>query len=1042
MHELLEKQLNQTIGNNINELSEELSKELNKFIKLVEHTYSDIDASTLVANSPAVSIIQFIPDPAFIIDRKGVVIAWNPALEKLTGVKACDVIGKGNYEHIKIVHGKRTPGLIDLVNGCEDIGEIEYEAISRRGKALAAEICIQNLGNRKNTNLWVQSAPILDKNGNPIGAVELLRDISARKQTENINEIMFMISSALNTAVDTPIFLQQVHESLKPFIDAENFYVALFDEEDMSLSFPYYADEKDFIAPDERVPVIPGKSLSVEVIKAGHPMLLNEEDFNKGSRINHIGSPAKSWLGVPLRFAGITTGVMTIQSYKQAGIYTSQDIDLMVAISEQVAAALLRRQAENALLESEKKFRSIFENATMAIFQISTTGQLTVANPALASIMGYDNVDEMLKVNDRASKFIYDRISRQQFLKRLLSDGAVNGMLLRVRHREGKEKWVTINARTSYDKHGKPVLYAGTAFDSTLEIVAERKIFRHKSRFMQLFESSPQAIALTDSKGNVVDTNRAFSKLFGYRTDEMSPCCENLSPSGTGTIKANLKKILSGKTFRTEDMRRHKNGRLIPVSILGYPFIYNDEISGTFIIYDDISQRKEYERRLSYQSLHDSLTGLPNRTFFLERLEETLDLSRKMPERTFAVLMLDIDMFKRINDSLGHQAGDELLVKVGKRIKHCLRPVDTVARMGGDEFAVLIDDFSTPQQVIQIIRDIRNRIRKPVNISSREVVISSSIGIVFKTSSYDHPEHIVRDADISMYKAKEQGVNKFKVFNKSMHEKALQSLLIETEIRQGIPEKEFFPYFQPIYSMQNRNLAGFEALVRWNHPERGFLTPDQIIPVAEETGLIVELDRIILFEACRAMAAWSRNFPNTDDLFLTVNLSPSQLSKPDLADAIQRVVRETRISASSLKLEITESAIMERNAASSLNLKKIGEMGIRLAVDDFGTGYSSLAQLQRFPASTVKIDRSFVSHMAGDHESLEIVRAVNALGHSLSMDVIAEGVETRQQLILLKDIGCDYVQGFYFDKPQTMEDAERLVKMRSEGFCPPGLISI
>ncbi|WP_419783887.1 EAL domain-containing protein [Maridesulfovibrio sp.] len=1034
--------MNQTIGSKITEVSEELSNELNKFIKLVENTYSGIDASTLVADSPSVSILQFIPDPAFIIDRKGVVIAWNPALEKLTGVNACDVIGKRNYEHIKIVHGKRTPGLIDLVNGCEDVGEIEYEAISRRGKALAAEICIQNLGNRKSTNLWVQSAPILDTDGNPIGAVESLRDISARKQIENINDILFKISSALNTAADTPIFLQQVHESLKPFIDAENFYVSLFDETDGTLSFPYYADEKDYIAPNEIVPVIPGKSLSVEVIKAGHPMLLNEEDFKKDNNINHIGSPAKSWLGVPLRFAGKTTGVMAIQSYKQTGIYTSQDIDLMVAISEQVAAALLRRQTENALLESEKKFRSIFENATMAIFQISTTGQLTVANPALASIMGYDNVDEMLKANDRASKFIFDRISRQQFLKRLLTDGAVNGMLLRVNHRDGNEKWVTINARTSYDKHGTPVLYTGTAFDSTLEIVAERKIFRHKSRFMQLFESSPQAIALTDSKGNVVDTNRAFSKLFGYSTEEMSPCCDNLSPSNTGAIKANLKKILSGNTFRTEDMRRHKNGRLIPVSILGYPFIYNDEISGTFIIYDDISQRKEYERRLSYQSLHDSLTGLPNRTFFLERLEETLDLSRKMPERTFAVLMLDIDMFKRINDSLGHQAGDELLVKVGKRIKHCLRPVDTVARMGGDEFAVLIDDFSTPQQVIRIIRDIRNKIRKPVNISSREVVISSSIGIVFKTSSYDHPEHIVRDADISMYKAKEQGVNKFKVFNKSMHEKALQSLLIETEIRQGIPEKEFFPYFQPVYSMQNRNLAGFEALVRWNHPERGFLTPDQIIPVAEETGLIVELDRVILFEACRAMAAWSRNFPNIDDLFLTVNLSPSQLSKPDLADAIQEVVHETRISPDSLKLEITESAIMERNAASSLNLKKIGEMGIRLAVDDFGTGYSSLAQLQRFPASTVKIDRSFVSHMAGDHESLEIVRAVNALGHSLSMDVIAEGVETRQQLILLKDIGCDYVQGFYFDKPQTMEDAERLVKMRSEGFCPPGLTSI
>ncbi|WP_421901478.1 EAL domain-containing protein [Maridesulfovibrio sp.] len=1040
MHELLEKQLKDTIGSQ----STDLADELNDFINLVEKTYSGLDASTLIPNSPAVSILQFIPDPAFIINENGIVVAWNPALEKLTGTKAEKVIGKGDFEHIKLIHGKRTPGLIDLVSGCDELGEIEYGAISRRGKALAAEICIQNLGNRKSTNLWVQAAPIQDANGNTIGAIESLRDISARKQTENINLILYKISSALNSTADTPIFLKQVHESLKPFIEAENFFVGLYDEEQKTLTFPYYADEKDFMAPYTVLPMIEGKSLSVEVIKAEHPLLLDENDFRdqRTNSINHVGSPAKSWMGIPLKFGGKIMGVMAIQSYERSGVYNSRDIDLMVAISEQVAAALLRRQAEEALLESEKKFRSIFENATVAIFQISASGKVTVANPALAAIMGYDSVDEMLVENDQASRFLYNHEGRRKFLKRLLSDGAVNGMLLRVNHRHGKEKWVTVNARTSYDAQGNPVLYTGTAFDSTLEIVAERKIFRHKSRFMQLFESSPQAIALTDSKGNVVDTNRAFNKLFGYSTEEMAPCCENLSPTNTGKIRANLKKILGGETYRTEDMRRHKNGRLIPVSILGYPFLYNDEISGTFIIYDDISQRKEYERRLSYQSLHDSLTGLPNRTFFLERLEETLDMSRKIPERTFAVLMLDIDMFKRINDSLGHQAGDELLIEVGKRIKHCLRPVDTVARMGGDEFAVLIDDFSTPQMVIQIIRDIRNEIRKPMNISSREVVISSSIGIVFKTSSYEHPEHIIRDADISMYKAKEQGVNKFKVFNKTMHEKALQSLLIETEIRQGIPENEFFPYFQPVYSMQNRNLAGFEALVRWNHPERGFLTPDQIIPVAEETGLIVELDRIILFEACRFMSSWIRRYPNASDLFLTANLSPSQLSKPDLAETIQTIVRETEIPADNLKLEITESAIMERNAASSLNLKKIGEMGIRLAVDDFGTGYSSLAQLQRFPASTVKIDRSFVSHMAGDHESLEIVRAVNALGHSLSMDVIAEGVETRQQLILLKDIGCDYVQGYYFDKPQTKEDAEKLVKMRSEGFCPPGLTTI
>ncbi len=1040
MLEQLTNQLKEIIGS---KGQIQLSK-INDLIDFIGLHSSGLDASALTPASPFVKFLDFLPDPAFMVNKDGIVVAWNPALEKLTDVSASSIVGKTGFEHSYVIHGQRTPGLIDMVNGCDEVGQIEYEAISRRGNALAAEIRIENLGKRKSTNLWVQAAPILDKDGRTIGAIESLRDISARKQTENINTILYKISAALNATTETKDFFGQVHESLKKFIEAENFFVALYDESVKTLQFPYYADQKDFIEPNEIISIADKKTLSGRVIETEAALLLDEHDFNGDGveKVDHIGTSAKSWLGVPLKFQGRILGLMAIQSYTASYAYNNQDIEMMVAISEQVAAALLRSQAESALCESEKKFRSVFENATVAIFQISKCGDILIANPAMASIMGYNSVDEMLKERPTSLDLIYNRNDHFKIVRKLIKDGSINGTHVRLQHKDGKEKWATLNARTFYDLKGKPVLFTGSAFDSTPQVVAERKIIRHKSRFMQLFESSPQAIVLTDSKGNVVDTNRAFTELFGYSTDQMSPCCENLCPDGKGEIRMNLKKILSGQTFRTEDLRRARDGSLIPVSILGYPFVYDDEISGTFIIYDDISQRKEYERKLSHQSLHDALTGMPNRTLFLKRLDYTLSRSRQNPEHNFAVLMLDIDMFKRINDSLGHQAGDGLLIEVGQRIKNCVRHVDTVARMGGDEFAVLIDGFSTPQQVIQIIRAIRNEICKPVKISSKEIVISSSIGIVFKTSDYEHPEHIVRDADISMYKAKELGVNKFKVFNKTMHEKALQSLMIETEIRQGIPENEFFPYFQPVYCLKTKRLAGFEALVRWNHPDRGFLTPNHIIPVAEETGLIVELDRLILMEACQCLSCWMKQYPGSEDLFLTANLSPSQLSKPDLVEAIRKILYDTEISPQNIKLEITESAIMERTATSTQNLKKIEEMGIRLAVDDFGTGYSSLAQLQRFPASTVKIDRSFVSRMAEDHESLEIVRAVNALGHSLNMDVIAEGVETRQQLLLLKEIGCDCVQGFYFDKPQNREDAEKLVKMRSEGFSPPGLTSI
>jgi len=263
--------------------------------------------------------MHFIPDPAFIINKDGIVVAWNPAMEKLTATNAKEIIGKGNFEHINVIHGKRTPGLIDLINGCDEIGEIEYEAISRRGNALAAEICIQNMGNRKSTNLWVQSAPILDANGEIIGAIESLRDISARKQTENINLILYKISTALNSTADTPVFLQQVHENIKPFIEAENFFVGLCDKSQELLTFPYYADEKGIMSENDVLCLRDGNSLSAEIVRTGSTLLLDENDFSTDApeKLKHVGSPAKSWLGVPLKFGETIMGVMGIQSYDQ-----------------------------------------------------------------------------------------------------------------------------------------------------------------------------------------------------------------------------------------------------------------------------------------------------------------------------------------------------------------------------------------------------------------------------------------------------------------------------------------------------------------------------------------------------------------------------------------------------------------------------------------------------------------------------------------------------------------------------------------------------
>lgn len=1039
MHPNLKKQYDKTIGSSLSFIP----KEIMDLIEEVNKTYYEIDAADIISDSPSLSFLQLLPDPAYAMDKNGFITAWNPAIENLTGVMAEEIIGKGNFEASLVFHKKRQPGLIDIVRGCQVCGNMDYSSIRRRGNSLAAEAFTTNLLSDSGTHLWVQAAPIHDPDGNIIGAFETVRDITPRKQSENINILLYRIAAELNADTSTVAFFKFIHNILMEFICAKNFFIALIDEDSNSLKFPYFVDETDSY--DDITDISKHKSckLCLKVLKSGLPLLVNNDEIKKFYNEDPSACPrATSWLGVPLKIGKKVIGIITLKNYDGSYSYNNHDVDLMTAVSGQIASCIQRKKAEQNLLASEEKYRSIFENAIECIFQVSAEGVMEVVNPAMAAFMGYNSTEELLAQRPKAEDYFLNKFDYISLCDKLFKRGSVTGFNVAINHRDQHERWAIINVRLVKNNNLSVSHISGAAFDTTPHILAQRRIVRHKSRFMQLFDRSPQAIVLLGRGGEVMDTNPSFQKLFGYQLEEMEDLCTNLYPEESPSIISNFEKILSGETINAETVRKHKDGHLIPVSILGYPFMHKNEISGAFFIYNDISPRKEYERQLSHQALHDALTGLPNRTLFMERLDMALTRSQRDKNHTFAVLMLDLDLFKRINDSLGHLAGDQLLAETGRRIQKCVRSIDTTARMGGDEFAILIEDFNSPQQVIQIIKRIRNEIRLPVKVGDKEVFISSSIGIVFKTAKYSKPEHILRDADISMYKAKELGVNRFKVFNKAMHEKALKNLLIETEIREGLPGDQFYPYFQPVYGLSDSRLAGFEALVRWDHPKRGFVCPDEIIPIAEDTGLIVNIDRLVLLKACQCFSRWLKCYPESSRLFLNVNLSPRQLSRPDLIEAIENVLNETKFPPDMLKLEITEAAIMESNATTTSNLEKLVNLGIRLAVDDFGTGYSSLSQLQRFPASTVKIDRSFVVRMTQDNESLEIVKAVYALGHSLGMDIIAEGVEDRKQLSLLRSIGCEYVQGFYFDKPVNAYNAGEIIKLMSQGFKHPGLTGL
>jgi diguanylate cyclase (GGDEF)-like protein len=436
---------------------------------------------------------------------------------------------------------------------------------------------------------------------------------------------------------------------------------------------------------------------------------------------------------------------------------------------------------------------------------------------------------------------------------------------------------------------------------------------------------------------------------------------------------------------------------------------------------------------------NDPLTGLPNRVLFMDRLERAIARERTPSEPpAFAVFFLDVDRFKIINDSLGHLVGDELLVSLAHRLEHALRSTDTVsryvgehtlARLGGDEFTVLLDGVHSARDAQAVADRLLSVASRPFELQGREIFISVSIGIVMSADRYARGEDMVRDADTAMYQAKANGKARAEIFDTSMLQAVEQRLALESDLRHALERHELHVFYQPIVSLAGGQLCGFEALLRWQHPTRGMVMPSEFVAAAEETGMIVPIGHWVLHEACRQMRAWSDEFPECNELMINVNLSARQCLQPNLVTEVARVLAETGLPAARLKLEITESVVMENSQDVSAILNELRTLGVQLGLDDFGMGYSALSYLQRFPFQTLKIDRSFVSSMQ-DGGNAEIIRAIVSLATGLAMDVTAEGVETADQVSRLKDLSCEFGQGFYFHKPLAREDAHAVLRAR------------
>ncbi len=549
-----------------------------------------------------------------------------------------------------------------------------------------------------------------------------------------------------------------------------------------------------------------------------------------------------------------------------------------------------------------------------------------------------------------------------------------------------------------------------------------------EERFRSSFDYAPIGIALVSPEGRWLKVNRSLCEIIGYTEEELLAAdFQSLThPDDLGGALIRLDDLCRERAQACQSELRylHRDGRVVWV-LWSASAVRAEGAKDLHLIFQiqDITDRQRAEHQLRHDALHDALTGLPNRARFVQRLALAIERARRDESYRFALLFLDLDRFKYINDSLGHLVGDQLLVGLARRLEPCLRQNDTLARLGGDEFTILIEEMREPDEAARVAERVRAELARPFVLDGHEVFTSASIGIAAGSAHYERAEDVLRDADTAMYQAKRAGKARHEIFDQAMHEAAKDTLTLETDLRHALERNELRLLYQPIVRLNGGRIIGFEALLRWEHPRRGLLSPSAFIDLAEETGLIVPVGNWALHEACRQARVWHEQFPDEAPLSISVNLSGRQFAQPGMVDLIKRTLHETRLPAASLTLEITESVAMDDAEGAAALLRQLQDLGVQLSIDDFGTGYSSLSYLHRLPVSTLKIDRSFVSRLSTHKENNAVVRTIITLARGLGLTVVAEGVETYAQANQLRALDCDAGQGFLFAQPLVSQDA-------------------
>lgn len=826
----------------------------------------------------------------------------------------------------------------------------------------------------------------------------------AYKNLHHRHTALFKLNQLSQDCDELSAFYRQVHQVIASLMTANNFYIVMYDQTMATLEFVYHRDENDE-SPQGKIPYAELKgSLTRYVIDSGEPLLATPELIEglvKQGQLTNMGTAGMDWLGVPLKHDGFVIGVMVVQSYTESTRYLEQDKELLTYTAQHVVSAMLR------LYDHERLQRAVDSRTRELMEQIRVREKAEVLQESLYRISELTS-DTSLEINQ-----FYGQV--HHIIGKLLN--AENFFIAKYDNESDTIDFVYyVDGSNNHDANDFQPQKSGDQFTAYVIRCGETKLLSYQDMlalYQQGETKKPQEETnswlgvplLIDNQVIGVMVIQSYSKEISY--------CEQ-DAELLNFVSHHISTAIKRREAAAYEKRAH--------DLLEQQVKFR-----TLALEEEIKQRKQVETMLKHSASHDALTGLPNRTVFQDLLNHAIACLKRRPEMEFAVLFLDLDRFKIVNDSLGHHAGDMLLKIVAKELKSIVRDKDTVARLGGDEFVILIEDLDSREETYEIAQRITYTLSQPFTLENQPVFIGTSIGLLFSDERYENAETMLRDADTAMYHAKDNGKGRFEEFDASMHQKIQDELTLEADLRDAIELEEFEPYFQPIVRLKNNEIMGFEALARWQSSKRGQVFPDQFIPLAEETGLVLSIDLQILEKSCRLLKAWQQEL-NNDTWYVSCNLFCNHFFSPTLPDDIDRILRRVDIEPQRLRIEITERVLLEDNDIVLTNMKTLKQLGVKLLLDDFGTGYSSLSYLHRFPLDVLKIDRSFINKAHEQASNRAIIKTIVDLATNLQMATVGEGIENLQDAELLTQMDCMYGQGYFFAKPMPAEQTLAFLK--------------